>query len=87
MRSSLARFLIAVVLPVSCYGVTVTDRMVTKAVDTSGCTVPTPVTSFLTTDQKAWVWFNVTGAMVLARRSGIQIRHLESGGISRDLVF
>jgi len=30
--------------------VTVTDHMVTKAVSTSGCTVPAPVTAFLTTD-------------------------------------
>ena len=42
--------------------VTVTDHMVTKAVSTSGCTVPAPVTAFLTTDQTVWLWFNVTGA-------------------------
>src|ERR1017187_9859499 len=61
---NLVRFLVGLILPVSsCFGVTVTDHMVTKAVDTSGgCPVPTPATSFLTTDQKVWVWFNVTGA-------------------------
>ena len=43
--------------------VTVTDHMLTKAVNTSGgCIVPTPATSFLTTDQSVWLWFNVTGA-------------------------
>lgn len=43
--------------------VTLTDHMVTKAVNTSGgCIVPTPATAFLTTDQSVWLWFNVTGA-------------------------
>jgi uncharacterized protein (TIGR03437 family) len=40
----------------------VTNRMLTKAVDTSGCTVPTPATAFLTTDKSVWLWFSVTGA-------------------------
>ena len=64
MRSNLARFLVALILVVfPCLGVSVTDRMVTKTVDTSsGCTAPTAATAFLTTDQKVWVWFNVTGA-------------------------
>ena len=42
--------------------VTVTNYMVTKAVDTSSCSVPTPASSFLTTDQTVWLWFNVAGA-------------------------
>ena len=64
MKWNLARFLVSLILPVfPCLGVTVTDRMVTKTVDTSGgCSVPTPATAFLTTDQRVWVWFNVTGA-------------------------
>jgi uncharacterized protein (TIGR03437 family) len=41
---------------------TLTDHMVTKAVSTSGCTVPAAATAFLTTDQSVWLWFNVTGA-------------------------
>lgn len=62
-RSILSGLLIALALPAACFGVTVTNRMLTKAVDTSGgCPVPTPATSFLTTDQKVWIWFNVTGA-------------------------
>src|ERR1035437_5894628 len=64
MKWNLARFLVSLILPVfPCLGVSVTDRMVTKTVDThGGCSVPTPATAFLTTDQRVWVWFNVTGA-------------------------
>ena len=64
MRWNLARFLVALILVVfPCLGVSVTDRMLTKTVDTStGCSAPTPATAFLTTDQRVWVWFNVTGA-------------------------
>ena len=64
MTWNLARFLVALILVVfPCFGVSVTDRMVTKTVDTSsGCSAPTPATAFLTTDQRVWVWFNVTGA-------------------------
>jgi uncharacterized protein (TIGR03437 family) len=42
--------------------VTVTAYMVTKAVSTTGCTVPAAATAFSTTDQSVWLWFNVTGA-------------------------
>ena len=42
--------------------VTVTDGMVTKVIETSGCSVPVPATAFLTTDQTVWLWFNVAGA-------------------------
>ena len=62
---NLARLLVCLILPAfSCFGVTVTNRMVTKAVDSSStsCPAPTPVTSFLVSDQKVWVWFNITGA-------------------------
>ena len=64
MRWNLARLLVALILVVfPCLGVSVTDRMLTKTVDTSGgCSAPTPATAFLTTDQRVWVWFNVTGA-------------------------
>src|ERR1035441_3513794 len=59
-----ARFLLGLILGVySCLGVTVTDHMVAKTVNTSGgCVVPTPATTFLTTDQSVWVWFNVSDA-------------------------
>src|ERR1035438_2854229 len=59
-----ARFLLGWILGVySCLGVTVTDRMVAKTVNTSGgCVVPTAATTFLTTDQSVWLWFNVSDA-------------------------
>ena len=61
---NLVRFLIGLVLPAfSCLGITVTDHMVTKAVNTSGgCIVPTSAATFLTTDQAVWLWFNVSDA-------------------------
>src|ERR1039457_3242103 len=64
MRWNLAHSLIALILlAFPCLGVTVTTRLVTKSVDTSGgCPVPTQATAFLITDQTVWVWFNVTGA-------------------------
>ncbi len=65
INSNLARLLVCLILTSSfCLGVTVTNRMVTKAVDSSSssCPVPTPATSFLISDQRVWVWFNVTGA-------------------------
>src|ERR1035441_5430363 len=64
INRKLPRLLIGLILPVfSCLGVTVTDHMVAKTVNTSGgCVVPTPATTFLTTDQSVWVWFNVSDA-------------------------
>jgi uncharacterized protein (TIGR03437 family) len=60
---SFAQLLLLVPLTVtSLAAVTVTDRMVTKAVNTASCTAPTPSMAFLTTDQSAWIWFNVGGA-------------------------
>jgi uncharacterized protein (TIGR03437 family) len=59
----LARFLFALLLPFSpCLAVTATNQMVTQAVNTSACSVPTAATTFLTTDQTVYLWFNVTGA-------------------------
>src|ERR1035437_7456825 len=64
MKWNLARLLVGLILPVSsCLGVTVTDHMIAKTVNTSGgCVVPTPATAFLTTDQSVWLWFNVSDA-------------------------
>lgn len=42
--------------------VTVTGRMMTKSVDTSGCSLPSAETKFLTTDPRLYLWFQVTGA-------------------------
>jgi len=40
----------------------VTASMLTKSFDAASCSVPSPATAFLTTDQTAFLWFNVTGA-------------------------
>src|ERR1035441_5181587 len=45
-----------------CYAVTVTDQMVTKALDTTSCSVPVAASTFLTTDQTAYLFFDVGGA-------------------------
>src|ERR1700693_5772036 len=46
-----------------CLGITLTNHMVTKAVNTYGaCAVPTPATSFSSTDPSVWVWFYVSDA-------------------------
>jgi uncharacterized protein (TIGR03437 family) len=59
----LARFLLGLVLPaLSCLAVTVSNQMVTKAVDTSGCSAPTAATAFFTTDPAVYLWFSVAGA-------------------------
>jgi uncharacterized protein (TIGR03437 family) len=59
----LSRLLLGLVLlSLPGLALTVTESMVTKAVNTSACTVPVPATTFLTTDQAVWLWFNVTGA-------------------------
>ena len=42
--------------------ITVSSQMVTKSVDTSGCSVPSPTTTFLTSDHAVWMWFNMSGA-------------------------
>ena len=42
--------------------VAVTASMLTKSFDAASCSVPSPATAFLTTDQTAFLWFNVTGA-------------------------
>ena len=42
--------------------VAVSNQMVTKFVDTSGCSAPSPTTSFVSSDQAIWLWFNVSGA-------------------------
>jgi uncharacterized protein (TIGR03437 family) len=63
LNGHLARLLFGLILPVfSCLAVTVTNQMVTKAVNTSGCSVPTAATAFLTTDQTVYLWFNASGA-------------------------
>ena len=63
LNGHLARLLFGLILPVfSCLAVTVTNQMVTKAINTSGCSVPTASTTFLTTDQTVYLWFNITGA-------------------------
>ena len=63
LYGQLTRFLIGLVLPAfSCLAVTATNQMVTKAVNTSACSVPTATTAFLTTDQAAFLWFDVSGA-------------------------
>ena len=63
VNGSLSRLLLGLVL-LSFPGLAaaVTDHMVTKAVNTSGCSVPVSATAFLTRDQTVWLWFNVTGA-------------------------
>src|ERR1019366_4681577 len=63
MNGHLARLLFGMILPVfSRLSVTVTNQMATKAINTSACSVPTAATTFLTTDQTVYLWFNVTGA-------------------------
>jgi hypothetical protein len=41
---------------------TVSEKMFTKAVGTSGCTPPVATTNFLTTDPIVYIWFLVSGA-------------------------
>ena len=63
LYGQLTRFLIGLVLPAfSCLAVTATNQMVTKAVNTSACSVPMATTAFLTTDQAVFLWFDVSGA-------------------------
>lgn len=40
----------------------VTAKMVTKSLDPSSCSVPSPATTFLTTDPSVFLWFSVAGA-------------------------
>ena len=45
--------------------VTVNGNMLSESVDTSGsCLVPSPTASFLSTDQAAWLWFDISAANV-----------------------
>ncbi len=76
--------------------VTVTDHMVTKAVSTSGCTVPAAASAFsddrsigVGVVQRHWRKCRRRGLgnVVFAERSGIQFDKLESAGIGRYLVL
>ena len=65
VNRQLSRLLLGLVLlSLPGLALTVTDRMLTEAVNTSACYVPAPATTFLTTDQAVWLWFSVTGANI-----------------------
>jgi uncharacterized protein (TIGR03437 family) len=61
----LPALLLLLIAPCSVFGltsVTVQYKMMATSGDTSSCVVPTPVTTFLTSDPAAYVWFEVNGA-------------------------
>jgi hypothetical protein len=49
-------------LPFTVSPVSLTNSMVTKSVDASSCTTPTPAATISTSDSAVWLWFSVTGA-------------------------
>jgi subtilase family serine protease len=49
-------------LPFTITPVQLTNSMMTKSVNSSGCTTPTPTTAFSVSDQNAYLWFSVSGA-------------------------
>ena len=61
------------------------NSMMTESASTAGCQVPTPTTTFLTTDSGATVWFYVSGAVA---GDFAEAQWSEGGGaVSRDVYW